>query len=526
MGDRRAVLGTVLVACLWLAACSGSDTPAATDTEAESPAASPATDATTPTPTPAATPVPTDAQSDGGQSDDARSSDAATEGTVTATDPASPSRCDPAVAAAAVAGEPTTVRIWHALNGDIVNYLQVLVGQFEAEHPGIEVEIEKIISGYPGTIDEFVATPDDELPDILIGTNQTARLQADSGRFIPVGECTGGATPDNLTDLLPVIARTFTVDGVLWAAPFNTSAPLMLYDRKRWTRAGLDPDDPPADFDELEKAIRQLRDSGEAPIGALLYDRSAMWFLDQPAARTDRLLAEPANGRDGLDIERFVFDTPDGIEILARLRDLNNEGYIRWIGVNESGIDDLSQMVHPVEPAGITFNTSAVLGDIMRLLDAGGIPDVEVGAASFPGPGAGSTAGGGAWWLHDRGDPIQAGAAWTVIDWFSRPELIADIAAYTGYVPTTRRAAQHPITQARWAEYPVFRVAYDQLAAVPDSAAGAGLQAGPLVEVYRNLEIAALAAINDGRDPADELRQAEQRSLEIVQIYADALMGR
>lgn len=510
---RTKSFGALAVACIATASCSGSQGPSIADIEGTP-------DPTSAAEVAAATEAPTTTTTAHAEiGTDTSTPDVG----VAAVEPEAASRCDPV--AAADATEPTTVRVWHALNGDIVNYLQVLVGQFEAEHPGIRVEIEKINSGYPGTIDEFVATPDERLPDVIIGTNLTARLQADSGRFIPVAECTGGETPANLTDLLPVIARTFTVDGVLWAAPFNTSAPVMLYDRKRWTRAGLDPDDPPADFDELELAIRQLRDSGEAPIGALLYDRSAMWFLDQPAARTGRLLAQPANGRAGLDIDDFVFDTPDAVDVLARLRTLLDDGYIRWIGVNQSGTDDLSQMVHPVEPAGITFNTSAVLGDILRLLDAGGIPDVEVGAAAFPGPGAGSTAGGGAWWLHDRGDPVQAGAAWMVIEWFSRPELVADIAAYTGYVPTTVRAAEHPITQERWAEYPIFRVAYDQLAAVPDSDAGAGLQVGPLVEVYRNLELAAFAAIEGGNDPSVELRRAELRSLEVTGIYADAVTG-
>lgn len=512
----RTRLGWLTVAALVVAACSGDDDTPAVDASAGDLAVT----ATTQPPEPVTTDPPPDAAALAEPEPDPEA-DPAPEPEPEAEPGAAPLRCDPD--AAADAG-PITVRVWHPLGGDLVNYLQVLVGQFEAEHPGITIQLQQVTTGYPGTIEEFAAAPDDQLPDVIIGSNQTVRLQADSGRFIPVVECTGGETPDQLTDLLPVIARTFTVDGTLWAAPFNTSAPVMLYDRDRWTRAGLDPDDPPTDLTELEQTIRRLRDSGEAPVGAVLYDRAAMWFVDQHAARTDRLLAEPVNGRSGAAIEQYAFDHPDAVDALSRLSGLFAADDIRYIGANESGIDDLAQMVHPVEPAGVTFNSSAVLGDIVRLLDAGGIPDVDVGVAPFPGPGAGSTAGGGAWWLHDRGDPVLAGAAWTFVEWFTRPELIAEIAAYTGYVPTTLRAAEHPITQAHWADQPVFRVAYDQLAATPDSDAGAGLQVGPLVEVYRNLELAAVAAMR-GADPGDELRGAEERSLEITRIYAETFVA-
>lgn len=431
--------------------------------------------------------------------------------------PAVSTRCDPI----ATDGATTTLRVWHGMSGDVENLVLLLADRFEAEHPGINVEIERVASGYPAAIDQLRDTPDDQLPDVIMGSNQTVRLQADSGRFIPPAECNGGQEPEQFSDLLPVIRRTYTVGDTLQAAPFNVSAPVMLYDQKRWRRAGLDPDDPPSDFSELETTIRRLKDSGEAATGAVLYDRSSLWFIEQPASQAGRPLAEPANGHHGLTVDRLDFNHPDTVDVLTTLQELKRDGYILWSALN-AGNEDLAQLVHPTEPSGLTFNSSAVIGDIIRLYEAGAIPDVEIGIAPFPGPGVGSTVGGGAWWLVDNQDPVRAGLAWILVDWLTRPELIAEVSAYTGYIPTTPRAAEHEVVQDRWAAWPVLRVAYEQALASADTDEAAGLQLGPLVEVYRNMELAAAFSIDAGNDPETELLNAEERSLELVRLYAES----
>lgn len=442
-------------------------------------------------------------------------------GTTTPEPDDQPIRCDPVAAGAVDGSEQITLRVWHSMNRDAESLLLLLADRFEAEHPSTAVVLEKVGGGYAAVIDRLSETPDDQLPDIIMASEQTVRLQADSGRFIPPADCAGGELPDQFADLLPVIRRTYTVDDVLQASPFNVSVPVMLFDRSRWERAGLDPDLPPQDFVELEQVIRQLKDSGEAATGAVLYDRSSLWLLEQPAAQRGELLVEPANGHAGLDVERVVFNRPAAVEVLTTFQALKQDGYIFWSSLNSAN-EDLTQLVHPTTPSGLTFNSSAVIGDIIRLVEGGGTPAVDIGVAPFPGPGDGSTIGGGAWWLLDHADPVRAGAGWTLIDWLTQPELIAEVSAFTGYVPTTQRAADQTIVQERWAEWPILRVGYDQALASADTEAAAGLQVGPQVEVDRNLELAAAFAIDAGSDPATELANAEERSLEVIDLYAES----
>jgi len=161
----------------------------------------------------------------------------------------------------------------------------------------------------------------------------------------------------------------------------------------------------------------------------------------------------------------------------------------------------------------------------LRIIESGLIgAGIEVGAAPLPGNVPGGRGGGGAWWLVANDDAARVGAAWTLVDWLIQPDRVAELAAFSGYVPTTERAAASPVTTARWAQEPAFRVGYDQLASMPATDAAAGLQVGPMVEVQRALEVAASFAIDADQDPAEQLRTAEGAARAALDAY-DAVYG-
>jgi sn-glycerol 3-phosphate transport system substrate-binding protein len=413
---------------------------------------------------------------------------------------------------------PTTIEIWHAFDGDAVGFFDEVIATFESEHPWIDVEVTDF-RGVNG-IEELAALDEAERPDVFMGSTSSVRLQYDSGLFVPPSECTDGTTPDALRDLLPIIEHTYTVDGTLMAAPYNVSTPVVMFDRKLWRAAGLDPDVPPVTLADLEAVVRQLQDSGAAANGMVLYDRAARWLVEQAAAQDRRLLVGPANGRQGTEIFDIMFDGPEAVAALERFRVLHREGYVRWVGINQSGRDDLLQLANTAAPSGLTLHTSAALGDVLRLVESGVIgAGIEPGVAAFPGNAPGGLVGGGAWWLLEHDDPVQVGAAWTLIDWLVQPDRVAELAAFTGYVPTTERAAASPVSTQRWEEQPILRVGYDQLAAVPATDAAAGLQVGPMAAVGRALEVAASFAIDADRDPAEQLRAAEGTARAALDAY-------
>ena len=66
----------------------------------------------------------------------------------------------------------------------------------------------------------------------------------------------------SFSDFLPRVISYFTVDGTQYAMPFNTSGPVLYYNKKAFTAAGLDPERPPATLDEVRAAAEKLKATG------------------------------------------------------------------------------------------------------------------------------------------------------------------------------------------------------------------------------------------------------------------------
>lgn len=422
-----------------------------------------------------------------------------------------------------------TLHVWHRFGGEVVpQWFSNQIKRYERLHPGVRVVLDEAPSVIAEQLAEISDRPPERRPDIVLGPAHAVRMQHDSALFIAPSECTGGEVPAALSGLLPAIRHHYSVDGTLWAAPYNVSAPVMMFDRARWRAAGLDPDDPPTTFDELFVAIEQLVASGQSAAGLALYDRSATWLVTQNAARDGTVLVEPNNGHTGREVESVLFELPGTVDLLEELQRLKADGKVLWLGLNEGDTADLFALVLgdvPSRPsAGITFHTSGSLGDIAEYLELDAFDDVDLGVAPIPGdddgPAVGATVGGGSWWLVDRGDPAQAAAAWSLVDWLVQPERIAELAAFSGFVPTSPAAAADGVTVAAWAERPLLRVAYDELAVMPADHAANGWQVGPTLEVERQLELAAAFSIDAGEDPAEQLAWYAKAAETSLELYA------
>ena len=89
----------------------------------------------------------------------------------------------------------------------------------------------------------------------------------DTQTVLPAGVC-AKADKYSFSDFLPRIISYFTVEGTQYAMPFNNSGPVLFYNKKAFTAAGLDPEKPPTTLDEVRAAAEKLKANGvEAPLG-------------------------------------------------------------------------------------------------------------------------------------------------------------------------------------------------------------------------------------------------------------------
>lgn len=420
-------------------------------------------------------------------------------------------------------GAPHVITVWHAFTPDTQRTFDALLDRYRSANPGTTVTSVKL-ANYRQVIDQLRVTPAAQRPDVLVGDSLSLGLLVDADLSIDPLECTQGRAPATLQDLVPVVEATYTVDDRLVAAPYNVSAPVLVFDAVKFRTAGLDPADPPDTLDELLLASRQIVSSGAATYGMAAHD--AYSLMEQWAAQRGELVTEPANGRAGERATAYAIDTPANTEALAWLRAIVADRLAVWVGANPSGIDDLLALVNPATPAAMTAHTSASLGQVLQLVESGGVGRVELGVGPLPGPGRGSHATGGALWLLDHGDAERAGAAWALIDWLLRDDQIAVLDASTGYVPPRRSTTSHPVLSAAWIRHPQLRVAFDQLEATPVSAAAIGPLVGPRIDVAERLSTTIGDLVANGGDPAERLRLARQEAEAILRSYGELVPPR
>ncbi len=413
-----------------------------------------------------------------------------------------------------VESESYEIEVWYSLSTDSETKLLELTDRFNGL--GTNVTVSLVNPGnYYQTFEAVALASPNERPDAVMIDHKGTRTFADSGLFVPPRDCDSLAS--NLDGLLPVIEATYTLDEELLAVPYNVSTPLLMFDKVQVADAGLDPSDPPQTLDELSTAAGQIVDSGVAPFGFVAYDGYGPWFITQFNSRRGELSGIEANGHSGHLIEVVDFATPSIISTFEWLRAEVDEGRALWIGGNPSGFDDLLRVVNEEEGAPFTMSTSGAIGDVLRGLEAGSFPGVEMGVSPMPGPGKGGLVGGGAFWLLGAEDPSRVGATAEYLDWLIQPAQHSEFAAFTGFSPLGLSELTEPVLRAAWEANPQLRVGFDQLVDLPGDDVHAGPAWGAGTEINRVM-YEAMASVVEG---ADVVEQLERATLQVNTLLAD-----
>ena len=158
----------------------------------------------------------------------------------------------------AAAAEPTQLTWWHSMSGAGEKAINQLASDFNASHPDIQVK-----AIYQGKYDESLnklkaSMGSDSGPDIIQVYEIGSKFMIDSGMITPVQNFIDKDKFD-LSQLEPNIIRYYTIDGKLNAMPFNTSNPILYYNKDMFKAAGLDPENPPKHMKSLNKRRKHWR---------------------------------------------------------------------------------------------------------------------------------------------------------------------------------------------------------------------------------------------------------------------------
>lgn len=388
--------------------------------------------------------------------------------------------------------DKTTISFWHSMGGVNGQAIDTLVQKFNDENEyGITVEAE-----YQGSYDDAL----NKLKSAQIGNMGAdlvqvyeigTRFMIESGWIVPMQSMVNADEYDTSV-LEPNLAAYYTINDMLYSMPFNSSTPLMYYNKDMFDAAGIT--EIPDSLEAIAQIGDKLLDSGAQEVMSLgIYG----WFFEQFIGKQGLEYANNGNGRTEAATAVAFDENGAAANILNEWKNLYDLGYAPNVGKGgDAGLADFS-----AGKSAITLGSTASLKQILQDVDG----KFEVGTAYFPKVKStdegGVSIGGASLWALDNNDPKKLRATWEFVKFLISPESQAFWNAETGYFPVNVDAHDEDVFKENIEKYPQFETAIDQL---HDSAPQ---YAGALLSVFseaRAIVESEIESMLNGNETIDE----------------------
>ncbi len=410
----------------------------------------------------------------------------------------------------------TDITFWHDDSAGPGDVIKSLVARFNKENPNIHVDAQfqgDLISKYETNLAGGTQ------PDVVSLPASNTQEMIDIKSTVPYGACVV-ADHDDLSDELPPVMALGMSGDTMVALPWGQGGLVLFYNKAAFVKAGLDPNKPPATFDELRAASKAIVAAGAAKHGWSMtlwggYFASYFALLDQ-AWGVDPDGAGRATHVNG--------DSDLAVSVATALQAMASSGeFLPFApGPNPDALLSVAS-----GDAAMAVSTTGNVAEVVAALNGGvgagiGLTVDQLGVGPMPSftqskspnnGGSGKTI-----WLIANGDPAKLAASYRFTKWLNEPEQIAEWSMKTGYIPTRAKAAELPAMQAFWAANPLFKVGYDQ-AAVSPYVPNPSARIGPNDEAFALFDAALPSIVMDGADVAKTLGAATTKADAILAAY-------
>lgn len=383
-------------------------------------------------------------------------------------------------AAAAVAGSlaqpaaaATEIQWWHAFTGRLGEILAKQVEDFNASQSDYQ-----IAAAYKGNYSEtlnagIAAFRAGQQPHVLMVFEVgTATMMAAKGAINPVYEVmeAGGETFDP-SIYLPTVTGYYTdPQGNMLSMPYNSSTPVLYYNKDTFQKAGLDPNAPPKTWSEFGAALDALKASGsDCPFTTAWQS----WVhLENLSAWHNVPFASQANGFEGLDTE-LAFNGPVQVKHIQQLGDWAKEGKFVYSGRRNEG----GARFRSGECAMFTESSAGYAGVKAEAA-------FDFGVSNLPywddvqGAPQNTIIGGASLWVLSGHPAAEYQGVAKFFSFLSQPEVQAEWHQQTGYLPITLAAYDLTKEQGFYQENPGTETALLQMTGKAPTENSKGLRLG------------------------------------------------
>lgn len=328
----------------------------------------------------------------------------------------------------------TEIQWWHAMTGANNEVVEQLSKEFNDSQQ--DYKIVPVFKGsYPETLNAGIAAFRAKQPPAIIQVFDvgTGVMMGAEGAVVPVADVLtkGGYEFDKSRYLPGIVAYYSKPDGTMLSFPYNSSSPILYYNKDAFEKAGLDVDNPPKTWPEVFEAARKIKTSGAAPCG--LTSTWLTWIQTENFAAWNNLsYGSNENGLAGTDV-KLAFNAEPFVKHFQSIADLAKDGTFRYGGRTS----EAKQLFLSGECAILT-ESSGGLGDIAKSgmnYGIGQLPYYEgEGRPQNTIPGGASL-----WVFGGKSDEEYKGVA-EFFNFLSQTDIQARLHQVSGYMPVTMEA--------------------------------------------------------------------------------------
>jgi sn-glycerol 3-phosphate transport system substrate-binding protein len=383
------------------------------------------------------------------------------------------------LASASTAFAQTEIQFWHAMGGNLGDTVNALAEGFNKSQK--EYKVNPVYKGsYTETLTAAIAAfRAKQAPHIVqVFEVGTANMMAAKGAVYPVYQLMADAKEpfDPKAYIGPVYGYYSTPDGKLLSMPFNSSTPVLYWNKELMQKAGLDPNKPPKTWPELgemaKKAVAAGAKCGFTP-------QWQTWtMIENYGAWHNLPYATKDNGFAGTDIE-LKFNDPARVKFIQMLADWTKDKTFVYGGREgkSTALFTAGDCVFHIASSGSAAGIDKALGQ-----DKVGIGMMPYSPDVIAKPQNSIIGGATLWVLQGRPAAEYKGVA-KFMSYLASTPVQAKWHQETGYVPITLAAAEATEKEGFYKKFPGREVAVQELTLNPPTPNSKGLRIGNFVQI-------------------------------------------
>ena len=386
------------------------------------------------------------------------------------------------IASLSAANAATEIQWWHAMGGELGAKLEEIAKNFNESQTDYVIK-PSYKGNYVETMTAAIAAFRAKQQPAIVQVFEvgTGTMIAAKGAVYPVYQLMADqGEPFDPAAYLPAVAGYYTdTEGNMLSMPFNSSTPIMYYNKTVFEKAGLDPNAPPKTWAEMEAASKKIVESGAAKCG--FTTGWVSWIqTENLSAWHNQPIGTLENGFGGLDAKLEV-NGPVQVKHWGNLKKWADEGLYKYAG--PIGGDNAPPMFYSQECA-MMMNSSG-----SRAAVVANSKDFDLGFGMLPyyddveGAPQNSIIGGATLWVMQGREADEYKGVAKFFNYLSSPEVQADWHQFSGYLPITTAAYELSQKQGYYEANPGADTAIKQITLNPPTANSKGLRFGNYVQV-------------------------------------------